>query len=129
MLSGTNTFLNANSQLRSARWILSNHQAKKGIKPTVMMDVSLTVSLSGVCVYYILPRFRSGCNIPPKRKSRLITKLSKMAEELNERHRECFLSGEKIEHCSLASLTLTTNSITMEEISIIGHTCAKKRSS
>ena len=95
---------------------------EKGIKPTAMMDVSDGLSSE---VLHICHDSGLGCNIYEE-KIPIDYQTFKMAEELNMNATVCALSGgEDYELLFTAPLDAYDKLITMEEISIIGHTCAK----
>ena len=96
--------------------------AKEGIQPTSMMDVSDGLSSE---VLHICHDSGLGCNIYEE-KIPIDYQTFKMAEELNMNATVCALSGgEDYELLFTAPLDAYDKLITMEEISIIGHTCAK----
>ena len=95
---------------------------KAGIVPTSMMDVSDGLSSE---VLHICHDSGLGCNIYEE-KIPIDYQTFKMAEELNMNAPVCALSGgEDYELLFTAPLDAYDKLITMEEISIIGHTCAK----
>ena len=95
---------------------------EKGIKPTAMMDVSDGLSSE---VLHICHDSGLGCNIYEE-KIPIDYQTFKMAEELNMNATVCALSGgEDYELLFTTPLDAYDKLITMEEISIIGHTCAK----
>ena len=96
--------------------------AKEGIQPTSMMDVSDGLSSE---VLHICHDSGLGCNIYEE-KIPIDYQTFKMAEELNMNATVCALSGgEDYELLFTTPLDAYDKLITMEEISIIGHTCAK----
>ena len=108
--------------LPEARMDIIQLLKEKGIKPTAMMDVSDGLSSE---VLHICHDSGLGCNIYEE-KIPIDYQTFKMAEELNMNATVCALSGgEDYELLFTAPLDAYDKLITMEEISIIGHTCAK----